>query len=80
MHTSRPIAVGGRFLGIAIAQGSQAWHFKVTDPVIEELDGAAFVSPAEAERVAGLVLARNTAPVRPVLRAGAWPVSAQNDA
>lgn len=63
MHTSRPIAVRGRFIGVAIAQPSPAraglWRFIATDPAAEDLDGATFPSPAEAERVASLVLARN---------------------
>lgn len=59
MHTSRPIEVQGRFLGVAVTHAT-AWRFVATDPVVEDLDGATFASPAEAKRVAGLVLARNS--------------------
>ena len=61
MHTSRPIQVEGRFVGVAVTDTS-AWRFIATDPSVEDLDGATFPSPAEAERVAGLVLVRNTRP------------------
>ncbi|MBK1656659.1 hypothetical protein [Paracraurococcus ruber] len=64
MHTSRPIDVQGRFLGVAVTHvadhGGLAWRFVATDPLLEDLDGATFPSPAEAQRVAGLVLARST--------------------
>ncbi|NOG70281.1 hypothetical protein [Roseicella sp. DB1501] len=67
MHTSRPIEVEGRFLGVAVTHVSESqaqhWRFVATDPVVEDLDGAAFPSPAEARRVAGLVLARSRRPV-----------------
>jgi hypothetical protein len=59
MHTSRPIEVQGRFLGVAVAHAA-AWRFIATDPVVEDIDGATFPSPAEAERVAGLVAGRNS--------------------
>ena len=66
MHTSRPIEVQGRFLGVAVTQvaPTQAahWRFIATDPVVEDLDGASFPSPAEAQRVAGLVLQRSRQP------------------
>ncbi|MEN0074617.1 MAG: hypothetical protein AAGC69_09545 [Paracraurococcus sp.] len=70
MHTSRPIEVEGRFLGVAVTHVSESqaqpqtthWRFVATDPVVEDLDGAAFPSPAEARRVAGLVLARSRRP------------------
>jgi hypothetical protein len=58
MHTSRPIEVRGRFLGVAVAHAS-AWRFIATDPVVEDIDGATFPSPAEAQRVAGLVFGRH---------------------
>lgn len=58
MHTSRPIQVEGRFLGVAVADAA-AWRFIATDPVVEDIDGARFPSPAEAARVAGLVELRN---------------------
>ncbi|MDO9713411.1 hypothetical protein [Paracraurococcus lichenis] len=64
MHTSRPIEVQGRFLGVAVThaaeQGGKAWRFVATDPLLEDLDGATFPSPAEVQRVAGLVLARSS--------------------
>lgn len=59
MHTSRPIEVQGRFIGVAVTHAA-AWRFVATDPVVEDLDGTTFPSPAEAQRAAGLVLARNT--------------------
>ena len=61
MHTSRPIEVQGRFLGVAVTQAAH-WRFIATDPVVEDLDGATFPSPAEAQRVAGLVLHRSRHP------------------
>jgi len=67
MHTSRPIEVQGRFLGVAVTHAA-AWRFIATDPVVEDLDGATFPSPAEAQRVAGLVMQRSRGPAwdRPV--------------
>ncbi|MDO9708025.1 hypothetical protein [Paracraurococcus lichenis] len=66
MHTSRPIEVEGRFLGVAVThaagQAGPAWRFIATDPVVEDLDGASFPSPAEAQRVAGLVVQRSRQP------------------
>ena len=63
MHTSRPIEVQGRFLGVAVTQAAPPlaaqWRFIATDPAVEDLDGASFPSPAEAQRVAGLVLHRS---------------------
>lgn len=75
MHTSRPIEVEGRFLGVAVthATGSKGptWRFIATDPVVEDLDGFTFPSPAEARRVAGLVVQRSRQPAgaarRPVV-------------
>lgn len=61
MHTSRPIEVQGRFLGVAVTQAAQ-WRFIATDPAVEDLDGATFPSPAEAQRVAGLVVQRSRQP------------------
>lgn len=58
MHTSRPIEAQGRFLGVAVTQAN-AWRFIATDPLVEDIDGATFPTPAEAERVAGLVATRN---------------------
>jgi hypothetical protein len=66
MHTSRPIEVQGRFLGVAVTQAAPTlaakWRFIATDPAVEDLDGASFPSPAEAQRVAGLVLQRSRQP------------------
>ena len=71
MHTSRPIEVQGRFLGVAVTQAAK-WRFIATDPAVEDLDGATFPSPAEAQRVAGLVVLRGRqaagAVQRPVIR------------
>ncbi|RYJ01645.1 MAG: hypothetical protein EON47_10095 [Acetobacteraceae bacterium] len=58
MLTSRPIEVDGRFLGVAIADAAN-WRFVATDPVVEDIDGARFPTPAEAARVARLVERRN---------------------
>jgi len=58
MHTSRPIEVQGRFVGVAVAHAA-AWRFIATDPAVEDIDGATFQSPAEALRIAGLVLNRS---------------------
>ncbi len=57
MHTSRPIEVQGRFLGVAVSQAS-AWRFIATDPVVADLHGTVFPSTAEAQRVARLALHR----------------------
>jgi hypothetical protein len=67
MHTSRPIEVQGRFLGVAVTQAAH-WRFIATDPAVEDLDGASFPSPAEAQRVAGLVLQRSRQPAGVVRR------------
>lgn len=58
MHMSRPIEVEGRFLGVAVTHAS-AWRFIATDPLVEDMDGASFPTPAEARRVAALVATRN---------------------
>ena len=82
MHTSRPIEVQGRFLGVAVTQAASPlaapplaasplvsqWRFIATDPAVEDLDGASFPSPAEAQRVAGLVLQRSRQPAGTVPR------------
>lgn len=64
MHMSRPIEIHGRFLGVAVThvaeQGGKGWRFVATDPLLEDLDGATFASPAEVQRVAGLVFARSS--------------------
>lgn len=57
MLASRPISVDGRFVGVAVAR-EKDWLFLATDPVLEDLEGAAFPDPAEAARVARLVLRR----------------------
>lgn len=57
MIASRPVDIGGRFVGVAVA-GPQGWHFKAIDPVVDDLDGASFPTPAEATRVARLVVER----------------------
>ena len=57
MLASRPISVEGRFVGVAVAREAD-WLFLATDPVLEELEGAAFPNAAEAARVARLVLLR----------------------
>jgi hypothetical protein len=57
MQTSRPIQVHGRFLGVAVTLAG-AWRFIATDPVVEDIDGNIFATPAEARRVARLVLNR----------------------
>jgi hypothetical protein len=65
MQNSRPIEVDGRFLGVAVTHAA-AWRFIATDPVVEDLDGACFPTPAEALRVARLVEQRNRRlPARP---------------
>jgi hypothetical protein len=53
--------VRGRFLGVAVTHAN-AWRFIATDPLVEDIDGATFPSPAEARRVAGLVIGRTTPP------------------
>jgi len=57
MHASRPISVEGRFVGVAVARETD-WLFLATDPVLEDLEGTAFPDPAEAMRVARIVLMR----------------------
>jgi len=59
MQSSRPIEVQGRFLGVAVTHAT-SWRFIATDPLVEDIDGATFDSPLEAQRVAGLVYGRNT--------------------
>lgn len=57
MIASRPIDVAGRFVGVAVSHAT-GWRFRAVDPVVDDLDGATFPSPAEAARVARLVAAR----------------------
>lgn len=59
MHTSRTIEVQGRFLGVAVSHAN-AWRFIATDPLVEDIDGVTFPTPAEAQRVAGLVIGRHS--------------------
>lgn len=58
MLASRPIEVQGRFLGVAVTHET-AWRFLATHPSVGDIDGVTFPSPAEARRVAELVLARS---------------------
>lgn len=58
MIASRPVDIGGRFVGVAVSS-HDGWHFKAVDPVLDDLDGVRFNSPAEAARVAKLVMDRN---------------------
>lgn len=58
MLASRPIEAQGRFLGVAVTHETR-WRFVAIDPLVEDIDGATFPDPAEAKRVAELVLARN---------------------
>ena len=60
MRRSHPIAVRGRFLGVVVTHAAADWRFIATDPVVEDIDNRTLSSPAEAERVAHLVLARNS--------------------
>ncbi|MBI0434568.1 hypothetical protein [Roseomonas sp. KE0001] len=57
MIASRPVDVGGRFVGVVVAS-HDAWFFKAIDPIVDDLDGGRFASPAEAGRVARLVIER----------------------
>lgn len=61
MHTSHTSEVQGRFLGVAVSH-ADTWRFIATDPLVEDIDGATFPTLAEAQRVAGLVIGRNTQP------------------
>ncbi|MBI0537570.1 hypothetical protein D9599_18590 [Roseomonas sp. KE2513] len=58
MRGSRPISVDGRFVGVAVAREAD-WMFLATDPGLEDLEGMAFPDPAEAARVARLVVLRS---------------------
>ena len=57
MIASRPVDIGGRFVGVAVSSHG-GWRFKAVDPVVDDIDGARFDSPAEAARVARLVVQR----------------------
>ncbi|MGG5890908.1 hypothetical protein ACLF3G_27875 [Falsiroseomonas sp. HC035] len=67
MIQSRPIEIDGRFVGVAV-HSAKDWHLVAVDPALEDLHGTRFPSPADAERVARLVLRRaRGGPPRPVL-------------
>lgn len=57
MIQSRTIIDNGRLLGVATT-ADQGWLFTAIDPCVEDLHGRCFRTPAEAERVALLVLDR----------------------
>jgi hypothetical protein len=57
MFASRPVEVQGRFLGVAVTHEA-AWRFVAVRPSLADIDGATFPIPAEARRVAELMLAR----------------------
>ena len=59
MIRSQPIDIDGRFVGVAI-QSAPDWHFVAVDPALADLHGASFRGPADAARVARLVLIRST--------------------
>jgi hypothetical protein len=61
MIVSRPITENGQMVGVATT-GDHGWLFTAIDPRVEDLHGANFPSPADAERVARLVLARGRSP------------------
>jgi hypothetical protein len=63
MIVSRPITENGQMVGIATT-GDHGWLFTAIDPRVEDLHGASFRTPADAERVARLVLARDRGPAR----------------
>ncbi|PHK95301.1 hypothetical protein CR162_09015 [Pseudoroseomonas rhizosphaerae] len=64
MITSRPVDIAGRFVGVAVS-GLDGWHFRAVDPQLDDIDGARFSSPAEAARVARLLLERDRGGHRP---------------
>jgi hypothetical protein len=65
MHTSRPIDIDGRFIGVAVTDATD-WRFIATHPAVHDLDGAHFPDPAAAQRAAGQAMRRNCPlPVRP---------------
>lgn len=57
MIHSRPITENGQMIGVATT-ADRGWLFTAIDPRVEDLHGSCFGTPAEAERVALLVLAR----------------------
>lgn len=57
MISSRLITENGQMVGVATT-GDNGWLFTAIDPRVEDLHGASFHTPADAERVARLVLAR----------------------
>lgn len=68
MRQSRPIMVGASLLGAAV-EGDRGWHVIAVDPRIEDINGAAFPSPEEAERIARLVFDRETHRTAPPIAA-----------
>lgn len=67
MRQSRPIVAGATLIGAAVT-GDRGWHFVAVDPRLEDIHGATFPTPEEAERVAHVVLARETRRDRPAPR------------
>ncbi len=61
MIRSRPLEIGGRFVGIAV-QSATDWHLVAVDPRLGDIHGARFPSAEEAARVARLVLIREAGP------------------
>lgn len=57
MIQSRTINENGHLLGVATT-ADHGWLFTAIDPRVEDLHGSCFRTPAEAERVALLVLDR----------------------
>jgi len=68
MIQTHPVIVAGRLLGAAVAQEG-GWSFIAADPLVADLHGQRFPSPAEACRIAGLVLDR----ARAIPPAPPWP-------
>ena len=66
MRQSRPIIAGASLIGAAVT-GDRGWHLIAVDPRVEDIHGAAFPTPEEAERVARLVFARETSRSTPAL-------------
>lgn len=57
MLNTHPIEAEGRLLGVAV-QSAADWHVVAVDPAIEDLHGMRFPCPADAARVAGVVIRR----------------------
>jgi len=62
MHASGPIEMDKRFRGGVVAHSASDWRLVATDPAVEDIDRATFASPAEAARVARLVVLRSSGP------------------